>query len=152
VKFPQNLFGIANITGFVGCFGYHSSAGAFVASSDEVLQGSRKELEQSIEVGCLEYEVINALIIAPKRGRIGEEHLIAAIEGFVYLEIIVHKVANFYPEIIYFCRNYQRSAYDASYLALAQREDASFITADTKLCHTVQGDLNWVQGIGDVNL
>lgn len=103
-------------------------------------------------MGCLEYKVINALIIAPKMGRIGEEHLISAIEGFVYLEIIVHKVANFYPEIIYFCRNYQRSAYDASYLALAQRKGASFITADTKLCHTVQGDLNWYQGIGDVNL
>lgn len=115
-------------------------------------KGPAKSWSKGIEAGCLEYKVINALIIAPKRGRIGEEHLIAAIEGFVYLEIIVHKVANFYPEIIYFCRNYQRSAYDASYLALAQREDASFITADTKLCHTVQGDLNWYQGIGDVNL
>lgn len=35
VRFPQNLFCIANITGFVGCFGYHCSAGAFVASSGD---------------------------------------------------------------------------------------------------------------------
>lgn len=115
-------------------------------------KGPAKSWSKGIEVGCLEYEVINALIIAQKRGRIGEEHLITAIEGFVCLEITVHKVANFYPEIIYFCRACQCSAYDASYLALAQREDASFIAADTKLYHTVQGDLNWVQWIGDVNL
>ena len=35
MRFPQNLFCIANITGFVGCFGYHCSAGAFVASSGD---------------------------------------------------------------------------------------------------------------------
>ncbi len=35
----------------------------------------------------LEYEVVNGLFVAQKRGRIKEEKLLTAIEGFIDLEI-----------------------------------------------------------------
>ena len=45
-----------------------------------------KELE-IFAPSLLEYEVMNGLIIAQKRGRIKEERILTVIEGFVNLEI-----------------------------------------------------------------
>ncbi|MDH7514162.1 MAG: type II toxin-antitoxin system prevent-host-death family antitoxin [Clostridiales bacterium] len=43
-----------------------------------------------------------------------------------------------------------RSAYDASYLALAEEESAIFITADRTLFGNVKEELAWVKWLGDV--
>lgn len=98
----------------------------------------------------LEYEVVNGLIIAQKRGRIREEKILEAIEGFISLEIKVKDLHLYYPRVLNFSRTYNRSAYDASYLALAAEEAAMFITADRDLYKTVKKDLKWVTWLGDV--
>lgn len=41
------------------------------------------------------------------------------------------------------------AAYDAHYLALAQREDCDYWTADTRLWNAVKGKLNWVHWLGE---
>ena len=98
----------------------------------------------------LEYEVINGLIIAQKRGRIKEENILAAIEGLFDLQIELKGLSHFYPRALHYCRLYNRSLYNASYLALADTEGISLITADEGLYNSVKKDLKWVKWIGDV--
>ncbi len=96
----------------------------------------------------LEYEIINGLFVAQKRGRIKEGVIISAIEGFLNLGINSVRIAGLYPRILHFCRIYSRSAYDASYLALAEAEQINFITADENLYKAVRKDFPWVKSLG----
>jgi predicted nucleic acid-binding protein len=97
----------------------------------------------------LEYEVINGLTIAQKRGRIEEEKILTAIEGFFDLEIELKDLSHFYPKALHYCKAYHRSIYDASYLALAEIEGISLITADEGLYRGVKSHLTWVKWIGE---
>jgi len=63
----------------------------------------------------LEYEVINGLVIAKKRGRIQEKKILTAIDGFMSLEIKLINLSLYYPRVIHYSKIYNRSAYDASY-------------------------------------
>ena len=96
----------------------------------------------------LEYEIINSLVVAQKRGRIKEEVILSAIEGFLNLGIKTVRVAGLYPRVLHFYRMYSRSTYDASYLALAEAEQIHFITADETLYNGVKKDLTWVKWLG----
>ena len=98
----------------------------------------------------LEYEVINGLIIAQKRGRIKEEEILTAIEGLFDLQIDLKDLSHFYHRSLYYCRIYNRSLYDASYLALAEEEGIPLITADEGLFNAVKKELKWVRWIGEV--
>ena len=93
----------------------------------------------------LGYEVMNGLAIAKKRGRIGEDKLKMAVQGFMDLEISQKHISSFYPKVIHFYNIYNLSAYDASYLALADEESIPLITADERLYNTVKKDLPWVK-------
>ena len=80
-----------------------------------------KELD-ILSPSLLEYEVINGLLIAQRRGRMKEEKIITAIEGFFDLEIKLIDLSHFYSKVLNYCKVYNRSIYDASYLALAEVE------------------------------
>jgi predicted nucleic acid-binding protein len=108
-----------------------------------------KELE-IFAPSLLEYEVVNGLIIAQKRGRIKEERILTAIEGFVSLEIKLIHLSHLYPKVLHYCRIYNRSAYDASYLAVADELNIDLITADEGVYHMVKKDLRWVKWLGDI--
>jgi len=111
-----------------------------------------KYLSNDLEIlapSLLEYEVINGLVIAQKRGRIEEEKILEAVDGFISLEIKLKNLSLFYPKVLEYSRVYNRSAYDASYLALANEEGIIFITADGDLYDTVKKDLKWVKWLGD---
>jgi predicted nucleic acid-binding protein len=103
-----------------------------------------------VAVSLLEYELTNGLVIAQKRARIGDEKLLSAIEGFLDLEIPMKDLIDFYPRILRYCKVYGRSAYDASYLALAETEGIPLITADGGLYGAVKKDLAWVKWLGDL--
>ena len=98
----------------------------------------------------LEYEVINALVIARKRGRIEEETLLSAIDGFLGLGIELKNLAMFSTRVLHYCKVYNRSAYDASYLALAEEDGIPLITSDRVMYNAVQTDLQWVKYLGDI--
>lgn len=103
-----------------------------------------------IAPSLLEYEVMNGLAIARKRGRIPEEKIVTALEGFLHLGIGLVNLSGFYSRVIHFCKAYNRSAYDASYLALAEEDRIPLITADEGLYNSVKKDLNWVKWIGNL--
>jgi predicted nucleic acid-binding protein len=100
----------------------------------------------------LEYEVINGLIIAKRRGRIQEKKILTAIDGFISLEIKLINLSLYYPKVIHYSKVYNRSAYDASYLALADDEGISLVTADKGLFNVAKKDLKWVEWLGDFKL
>ncbi|MDP3041083.1 MAG: type II toxin-antitoxin system VapC family toxin [Deltaproteobacteria bacterium] len=102
-----------------------------------------------IAPALLEYEVINGLVAARKRGRLQEDLIVSAVEGFMNLGLRMVGLSGLYSRVIHFCKAYNRSAYDASYLALAESEKISFITADETLYNSVKKDLNWVKWLGD---
>jgi len=110
-------------------------------------------ISEDLEIAApslLEFEVINGLVIAQRRGRIGEEKIIAAIEGFLNLGISLMDISGLYSKVIHYCQAYSRSAYDASYLAVAEREAITLVTADEGLYNSVKKDLSWVKWLGDV--
>jgi len=86
----------------------------------------------------LEYEVVNGLIIAQKRERIKEEKILLAIDGFMDLNIKLKDLSQLYPRVLYYCKVYNRSVYDASYLAVAEREGIAMITGDKRLYNAVK--------------
>jgi len=98
----------------------------------------------------LEYEVVNGLLIAQKRGRIKEEKILSAIEGFVDLEIKLKNLSYFHPRVMHYCKTYHRSVYDASYLATADVEGITMITSDAGLHNAIKKDLKWVKWLGDI--
>lgn len=116
------------------------------------LQILDKYVSYEVEIlapSLLEYEVLNGLFIARKRGRIQEEMVVTAVEGFLSLEIELKALSFFYPEVLFFSESHNLSAYDASYLAVANEEGALLVTADKNLYNKVKTDLKWVKWIGD---
>ena len=116
------------------------------------LQILDKYVSYEIEIlapSLLEYEVLNGLFIARKRGRIQEEMVVTAVEGFLSLEIQQKDISFFYPEVLHFSESYNLSIYDASYLAVANEEGALLVTADKNLYNKVKTDLKCVKWIGD---
>jgi predicted nucleic acid-binding protein len=101
-----------------------------------------------IALSLLEYEIINGLMVAQKRGRLRDEIITSALEGFVNLGIKTVGVSGLYSRMVHFCRAYTRSAYNVSYLALAEAEKIPFITADEALYNAVKKDLGWVKWLG----
>jgi predicted nucleic acid-binding protein len=98
----------------------------------------------------LSYEVINGLMNARRRGRISEDKIQTALSGFVSLDISLIEVSGFYTRLVHFCKTFNRSAYDASYLAVAENEGIPLVTADEGLYNSVKKRLTWVKWIGDI--
>jgi len=98
----------------------------------------------------LEYEVLNGLHIARKRGRVEQDKMIMGIEGFLGLEIEKKNISSFYPRIMHFSETYNLTVYDTSYLGVAEEEGIELITADKNLYNRVKKDLNWIKWLGDI--
>ena len=96
----------------------------------------------------LVYEVINGLVIAQRKGRIAEEKVLSSISGFLNLGITFVDVAGLEARVLHFCRVYDRSAYDASYLAVAEQDSLALVTGDERLYNSTKGNAAWVKWIG----
>jgi predicted nucleic acid-binding protein len=93
------------------------------------------------------YEFCNAVRQAERRGRIQLEQADRIIETFEGLDIQLHPME--WGQMLPLARRFDRSAYDASYLALAESLRQSFITGDERLYNAVHRQLKWVIWIGD---
>ena len=102
-----------------------------------------------IAPSLLEYEVMNGLVIAQRKGRINDEVILEAGEGFLSLAIEQKTLSGSISEALHFCRIYHRSLYDASYLALAKKENIPLITAHKGLYDAVKKDFQQLMWLGD---
>jgi predicted nucleic acid-binding protein len=95
----------------------------------------------------LVYEVTNAVVQAQRRGRISDaqaENILTSFEG---LGIALRPVT--WQKMLPLAQRFERSAYDAAYLALAEIAERPLITGDRRLYNAVHERLDWVQWVGD---
>jgi predicted nucleic acid-binding protein len=95
------------------------------------------------------YEFTNAVLQAARRGRITNEEGEAILVAFDGLGIELDTVT--WQQILPLARQFDRSAYDAAYLALAEAREETLVTGDLRLYNAVHDALDWVQWIDDAD-
>jgi predicted nucleic acid-binding protein len=95
----------------------------------------------------LPYELSNSVWQAERRGRITRSQADRIIQSFSRLDIEI--ISQSLGEILPLARQFERSAYDAAYLTLAERLGEPLITGDLRLYNAVHAHLDWVLWIGD---
>lgn len=95
----------------------------------------------------LPYELSNAVWQAERRGRLNRDQADRIIRSFASLDIEI--IPQAWGEMLPLARQYDRSAYDAAYLLLAQQLGEPLITGDLRLYNAVHAALDWVVWIGD---
>lgn len=98
------------------------------------------------------YEIVSAILVAFSKGRISEDKGMKAINYNLNLGI---ELIDFYPLIqqtFSISKTYRISAYDSSYIALAQKEECSFYTGDKRLFNSLRGKIESIKWIGDYSL
>ena len=96
------------------------------------------------------YEVTNAVWQAERRGRISTAQADEIVQAAARLDIELLPLD--WGESLPLARRFGRSAYDAAYLALAERLGEAYLTADERLYSAVHPKLDWVVWLGDYAL
>jgi predicted nucleic acid-binding protein len=111
----------------------------------------RDHVSGRVQLGAptlLAYEVTNAVFQAVRRERVTDEDAEAILIAVDGLGIKTDMVA--WQQMLPMARRFDRSAYDAAYLALAEARDEPLVTGDLRLYNAVHDHLDWVQWIGDL--
>ena len=95
----------------------------------------------------LVYEVANAVIQARRQGRIRDEQVEGILSSFEGLNIALKPVT--WQRLLPLATRFDRSAYDAAYLALAEATGQPLVTGDRRMYNAVHEHLDWVQWMGD---
>ena len=95
----------------------------------------------------LVYEFTNAILQAVRRRRITAEEGEAILGSFEGLAIQMEPVS--WQQMLPLAHQFDRSAYDAAYLALAEAKQVPLVTGDLRLYNAVRDSLDWVRWIGD---
>jgi predicted nucleic acid-binding protein len=93
------------------------------------------------------YEVTNAVLQARRRGRIDDEQADDILSSFEGLGIALEPVT--WQQMLLLAVRFDRSAYDAAYLALAEVTEQHLITGDSRMYNAVREHLEYVEWIGD---
>lgn len=101
-----------------------------------------------IAPSLITYEIINACVVAHRKGRIALDLVKETLEEMLSLEIRREEVEHLARRIFDISCRYNRSAYDASYIALAEAQNCNLITGDEKLYNAVSKHLGWVKLLG----
>jgi len=104
------------------------------------------ESESALIAPTLLYdEVTNALRRYLIHGELSEEETTAALETALAFDITLYNDDELHLKALNLANRFSlAAAYDAHYLALAERFAAQFWTADRRLVRVVQGDFPWV--------
>jgi predicted nucleic acid-binding protein len=98
-------------------------------------------------------EVTNALLQRVRRGVMPEVEAQRALADFLQLPLQEAQTADLYERSLTFAlANQIRSAYDATYVVLAQLLDVPLWTADVNLINALGVVAPWVRRIGDYSL
>ncbi|MGD8794852.1 MAG: type II toxin-antitoxin system VapC family toxin [Anaerolineae bacterium] len=102
---------------------------------------------QLMAPNLLIYEVTNAIVQAQRQGRISEEQAEDILSAFEKLSITLRAVT--WQQMLPLAVRFDRSAYDAAYLTLAEVTGQPLVTGDRRMYNAVHEQLDWVQWIGD---
>lgn len=102
---------------------------------------------QLVAPNLLLYEVTNAVVQARRWGRISDEQVEDILSSFEGLGIALRPVT--WQQMLSVALRFDRSAYDAAYLALAEATDQPLFTGDSRMYNAVREHLDWVKWIGD---
>jgi predicted nucleic acid-binding protein len=102
---------------------------------------------QLIAPTLLVYEFTNAILQAVRRRRITAEEGEAILDSFEGLAIQMEPVS--WQQMLPLAHQFDRPAYDAAYLALAEAKQVPLVTGDLRLYNAVRDSLDWVRWIGD---
>jgi len=106
----------------------------------------QKEGQQLVAPVLLRYEVTNALYRYQKAGMISGDATMEALNAAFALPIQFYNDLELHKSALAMAGHFGLpAAYDAHYLALAERLGAIFITTDRRLVNAVQSALPWVQ-------
>lgn len=98
-----------------------------------------------IAPSLLHYEVVNALRQYERSGELSPNAVDAALHAIEALKIELFDDDALHRDALAVARRFNLgSAYDAHFLALAERLSVEFWTADAKLVHSLKGALPWV--------
>ncbi|MGH7841858.1 MAG: type II toxin-antitoxin system VapC family toxin [Candidatus Binataceae bacterium] len=91
--------------------------------------------DEAIAPAMWPYEVVNALVVGERRGRISPAEAALFVERLANYPIVVEPPATppNWTALLDLARTTKLSAYDAAYLELALREQLSLVTLDTRL-------------------
>ena len=93
------------------------------------------------------HKVTNAVVQAVRRERITDADGEAILTAFGGLDIELEPVT--WQQMLPLALRFDRSAYDAAYLALAEMRREPLVTGDLRLYNAVRDYLNTVRWIGD---
>ena len=96
-----------------------------------------------------DYEIANALRVAVTRQRLSEQDAAMARTDLAQYTIVRYDFPGIASLPFHLSGQYQRSAYDSAYLALAQSQGVWFFTGDKRLFNAVGHALSWVKWLGD---
>jgi len=99
--------------------------------------------------GILMHELINACLVAKRRGRISEQLLDKLVEEIAALQVNRVEVETHSKEIFAAGRRFNLTAYDACYVVAAQMKGCTLITADRKMYDAVKHELSFVVTLED---
>lgn len=106
----------------------------------------RQEQRKLVAPMLLRYEVTNVLYRYQARGLLSKEAALFALHSALALPITFYQDDMLHDQAYAIAVEFALpAAYDAHYLALAQRLDADFWTADRRLFDAVHEALPWVQ-------
>jgi predicted nucleic acid-binding protein len=112
---------------------------------DDFLAGKLELLTPTL----FDYEIANALRVAVTRQRLSEQDAAVALADFAQYTIVRYDFTGIASLTFHLSGQYQRSAYDSAYLALAQSQGVWFVTGDKRLFNAVGHVLSWVKWLGD---
>lgn len=109
----------------------------------------RDEGRRVVAPRLLRYEVTNVLYRSRGQGPLRDESLAGALAGALALPIQFREDDDLHLLAVDFAARFSLpAAYDAHYLALADRLGADFWTTDRKLANAVGAALPWVHLVG----
>lgn len=109
------------------CWAFDDEAHPIAALAFELMR-----TESAIAPSLWWFEVRNALIVAERRGRLAMADTTIFLRELGRLGVVIDHAPD-EATVLVLARQHRLTVYDASYLALAQRESAPLATLDTDL-------------------
>lgn len=118
--------------------------------AEAMVAEARRNNDQIVAPKLLEYEVTNALLRAVRRGRIDAAQAAERLHAFDLLPIMFLDARVHHEALAIALRYNLPAAYDAHYLALAERLSCDFWTADQRLINLLGDALPGMRWLGSL--